>query len=266
MLTYVLCMFIFLNSAIFMIYLYVLIYKLYDCLNKIIYINTLIPVIPATLYAIILIEYLFKNTINLEYYFIEWTITTSLLVLSILFFKTPKIYYYYLLVTICVLMNISGYICFQYHLIDSSLQYILFSVSSFFYSSIIGGLYYIYTISDNTLENSNQYVTLNNNILYKNLLLVTAVSWLGYPIIFLFYILNYIDIKYSAIGFMILDFLSKTIFTSITLSYELFKNNHSCIVFPRIIRVYPIEFPSNEAEPGIADYTLTDIPNISDTV
>lgn len=259
------------HTIIFIYYVYITLYRIKGDIPTFLYTNTLLHLVPFTVYSIMLFDFIKLGTIeqSLSLYCIEWLVTTPLLLVSLSSLKKVHIGYSYAFTLLTVLMNLTGYISLTYHSLHTILlTYLPFAVGCGLYILIIVLLVYVYRQSPNVIENSNQYLVLNNNIIYKNLMIITVSSWSFYPVVYALYITSFIDLITCIVCFAALDFISKGVFTFITFGYELYKQradtSHTRLLH-RVVRVYPLPLPSNEAEPGVADYTLSAIPVITDT-
>jgi hypothetical protein len=119
----------------------------------------------------------------------------------------------------------------------------------------------------NLLESKREYDKLNKYRVYIKLLSITYVTWILYPIVFLLYINNIISSENVIIGFIVLDFMSKGVYSFLPIGYELNKiqsQNLAVSITRRVARIVP-DIPSTIPEPGEADYTLSQIPNVEDS-
>jgi hypothetical protein len=236
-----------------------------------IYINTTLPLAPAIQSILALIKYLFTNSLEgmLELYFFEWMITTPLLLITLSSIKDKNEYMYSILTVLCEGMILSGYISSNFYLTNTIRNaYILFGVGSCMYGSILFILCYIYKYSKNIPENQGQYNELNKNKLYKILLFILSSSWIIYPIVFFLFINDSISMYSSYIVFSCSDFISKGLFTLITIGYELNKlktETLPCFIVRRVARIEPEPFSSNVPEPGEPEWSLSQVPHITQT-
>lgn len=261
--------FIALQLSLFCIYKYITLRHLEPNQNTtIVYINSSLPLAPATLYTFCLVNYLSGSCPNtlIELYIIEWTITTPLLLVSMMSMKRIHPLFYTFITVLCVAMNIAGYISF--HLFTRGLSthgsFLAFSIGIGTYIAIVASLTILYRTSESVLEAQEQYSVLNRHKVYTTLMVTTFITWSVYPILGYLYIVNSLNIDTLLIGFSCLDFISKGISTFFIVGYELHKQNKVSFVTQvtrRIARIEPITVvPTNGATAGTAVWTLTNVP------
>ena len=239
--------------------------------SNILYSHTLLHLIPATFYIVVCIDYYTGSTPEqiLSLYPIEWMIMTPIMLVTLSSIKKVTIFTYYILSFLTIMMNFLGYVSIRFILFNNTIFiYTFFSLGMLCFVIILGMLYAILKYNENVAENAEQYNVLNNNKIYKVLLLGVVCSWSAYPIIYILYLVSYINTEICMIAFAITDLVSKIAFTSIVIGYELYKHK---IMSPlsrittRVARIQPLTFPSDQAEPGEASYTLSDVPQITHT-
>lgn len=259
-----------LNYIISIYYIYIIKNILYLSSQLFIYyIYSVLHLVPATFYLLNIIDFIQSDTWDsvLCKYPIEWIITIPILLLSLTNFKQVQIKFYYILTFLITLMNLITYTSFKFYLLNNKLiMYSFFYLGVVIYISILSILYFIMIRFNNTISNSTQYNIINNNKIYKFQLLCIIFSWTIYPIIYILLMNSQITIELSIILFTITDFLTKAIFTAVVMGYNLHKYKiiHPLNTFTvRITQIESEAIPTNEAQPGIADYTLTNVPVIT---
>lgn len=256
--------------ALFAYYRYLTHKYLKDIKNySIVYVSSTIPIIPATIYTYILSDYLISRTTTsiIMYYCIEWSISTSLLLISLTTILTINMNIYSIISILCIGMNYFGYLSYIFYMnTQNTVSYICFLVGCFLYIFAASILYYIYKTGFRPIESQNQYEQIHKLKLYKTLMLFVFISWMGYPIIFMLYILNNLSIEYTLLLFNCLDLISKGFFSFVSIGYEINKVDNTFFISRftrRAIQIAP-EFPSVAVEPGEPEYSLTDIPKITE--
>lgn len=208
-----------------------------------------------------------STEVILEYYFIEWCISVPLLLHSIQILKQISEEIFSGILICSILMNLSGYVSlmlFRYSY-SNMFVYTAITISSGFYIIIGLILNYIYRYNESTIETQPQYNSLNKSRLLGVLMIITYLSWLGYPIVYILYLNNILTSEFLIISFSLLDIVSKGLFSFLPIGYEMHKikaNTLASRVTRRIARIEPT-IPSNIPEPGEAEYTLTEVPNIT---
>lgn len=261
------------QGLLFIYYKYKTIHYINSIQNtNILYINSYIPLIPSIVNILMLIKYIFNQldyTYLIDFFIVEWCISTPLLMISLSSIKRVNPIHYISLTVLCSIINISGYISYRYYLDEyMRMAYTFFGVGCTFYLALSFYLYYIYIFNPDIVLNTSNYIIINNNKLYKILMLFTYLLWAIYPIVFGIYISNIVSLEYTILGFTILDFISKGGSTYLVIGYEIAKINNSDImsyVVQKITRIHPMPIPSTVPEPGECEYTLSEVPNITDT-
>lgn len=234
--------------------------------------NTILHTSPVIMYSFMLINYyVYHNlTLVIHYFFIEWVVSAPIIIISILNLKKSNILYYFLLPSLNTVINLCGYMSVVYYEPSSppwSVSHILLYGGCFVYLCIIAILTFVYVYSKPAIETQLQYHTLNKHKMYKYALLGMSWIWSIYPIIAILYITTILDAQYSIVSFLILDFVSKFWNSFITTGYELYKYNimnpHTKLL-QTSTKIYPLEYPSNLTEAGEADYTLSQVPVVTD--
>lgn len=214
---------IFIPFTIIFIIFYILlfIYYLYSSLQYvriasdkyIFYINNIITLIPPVLYSYnlcnIVIYSLPLEAFIIQNFIIEWSITTPLILLNITQIARLKAFKQIILCFFSFLMNISGFIANGFHQPNDILIWYSLGVSCI--CIIFGNLIWIYYkrnwVFFKDIVSYKKYVYSLNTLFYTVL-----ISWSFYPIVFIVYKYNILNIEYTSLLFMCLDFISKGVF------------------------------------------------------
>ena len=157
------------HYIIFAYYTYLTSYILTKSKSQILYSHTILHIIPATFYIVLIVDYYTGSSFEhiLSCYTLEWMIMTPIMLTSISSIKKVSIGYYYLLSFLTIIMNLLGYISLKYIVSDNTtIMYTFFSLGLACYATILYTLYNIIKYKDNTIENAEQYNVLNNNKIY----------------------------------------------------------------------------------------------------
>ena len=189
--------------------------------NVLFYKNTLTTFVPIVIYLHTLIQ-LYINTLSIEqyifdYFFMEWMITTPLLISTIAFLAKLKMYKQFVLVASTILMNLFGMLANK--TISSQMLFLYFGIGCSIFIFIMIYVILLYKNRVNSIFKSNEPYIQYTNFL-KCLIQTVLVTWIFYPGVFLMYKLNVIPIEYSIILFNLLDFISKGVFIGNIIRYN----------------------------------------------
>ncbi len=222
------------------------------------FICCLINLIPCILYLMTCIKILLSNEFSLEIFYIEWIFTTPLIIITLCRFKYLSLYVYLFLTAIDIVMIISGYI--SYISKDHSIIYIGFICGCICYSTLFSILLI------HILRKSYKHHTVQFRI-FRAIVSCIMLLWCIYPIFHILYMLEKISINTCIIGFIILDILSKCIFTNLlTGSCEINYYNDSFIgnFTKKIFKIHPLERRIS-IDDG-ASFEITSIKKINNNV
>lgn len=182
----------------------------------------------------------------LNFFFIEWMVVTPLLIVNIGRALHMPLYSYLLLSTSAIGMNLCGYLA---HNLSRPLAFGAFAVGGVCYSYALLSLTYMYyyrnraegavTVTRLATRNNDMFV-----VLHIAKILITSVYcvWSLYPVCFLLYIFEAISLDSVIIAFVVLDFISKGVFTCVLIGYYNYVNQTDSflqwLIRPR--RVYPL--------------------------
>jgi bacteriorhodopsin len=213
--------FIILYFIIFIYYIYSSIqYKRTISEKQIFYINSIITLIPPVLYIYNIINIIVYNhpleLFILQNFNIEWSIATPLILLNITQVARVKSFKQLLLCVSSVAMNLCGFLANGFH--DRRDILISYSVGLFFLVFIFGSILWMYykrnwVFFKDTIE-YKKYVYCLNGLFYSVLS-----TWTLYPIVFILYKYTILNIEYTSVCFMFLDFISKGIFIWTSIRY-----------------------------------------------
>lgn len=192
--------------------------------KQIFYINTIITLIPPTIYTYNILNQLAAATAAapppplIPNFLIEWSIATPLLLLNITTLCKVRLFKHLILCLFSIGMNVFGYAAYEFR---SSLA--LFSglvaggVACFAY--ILSQLLLIYykrnwVFYSDTVAYA-RYIRFMNMMIY-----VVMSTWTLYPIVFILHGLGSLDELSAIVAFMILDFFSKGVFIANILRHQ----------------------------------------------
>jgi bacteriorhodopsin len=157
----------------------------------------------------------------LNFFFIEWSITSPLIIINIGRVLHIKLYKYFLLSMATVAMTFFGYLA---HSLPRSDAFGSFAAGAACYVFVIVFLSFVYyrrTTSQNSgtdgcIRSPGAPLTLRT---VRRLIISMSIAWSLYPVCFLLYLCELLTTDITAVIFVVLDILSKGIFTSILLGY-----------------------------------------------
>lgn len=227
------------HGSLFSYYMYIARKDIRTQTERIAFVSTaVIPLAPILMYSINILSYYLNNILSivtiLNNFTIEWIFVTPLMLFNLTYTIYISIHEQFFLFLCVILMNVCGYI--SNLIIDPfHISYIIgclcFMVISIF-------LLYIYNDKERFVKKSIQY---SNRLkcLYKFLTMSIMSTWTVYPVIFLLMKANILSIHHLLFSFILLDFLSKGIFTFLLISERE-------IVYQRdsfVNQIYPSEQP-----------------------
>jgi bacteriorhodopsin len=249
------------QTALFMMYVYNSVRYVGIPNEKLLYYTTAnIPCIAAILYSMALIQYGNHDgdppAALLNYFFIEWLVTTPLLIINMGRVLHMKLYKYFILSSAAVGMNFFGYIA---HNIPQPEAFGAFAAGGACYVFIMGSLTYTYynpTVVGDTVTHASPRTPESQIalVIVKNLLRSIFSLWSAYPLVFLLYMARVMTEDSAIVTFVVLDIVSKGIFTSTLLGYYDHVNKHDSFLqyLIRSSRVVPLPQLSNHPTVGPA--------------
>lgn len=191
------------------------------------YLTSIISLAPAVMYSFSLVNYLidgenYYDSRFLDVFFKTWIVSNPLLLINLGKVIDIKLYKYMLLIICDILMYISGYISYRtssrdVYIVSASFAALCFLIIM---SHII---YYFYRLKHKTPE----------DILipfYQHLLKFIIITWAAYPTAFLLFKEGQITLQEISLTYIALDFLTKTIFTSVIINYHRIMNHRKSLV------------------------------------
>jgi bacteriorhodopsin len=227
------------------------------------YTTTNVPFYTAILYSMALIQY--GNADNapspafLNYFFIEWAITTPLLIANIGRVLHLPLYLCLLLSSSTIGMSVCGYLA---HVLPRPAAFGAFAAGGTLYVFCLSFLAYLYsnkhTIGDVVSNDYPPNISMARRVA-KRLILGVYSVWTLYPICFLLFLFEVISLDVVITAFVTLDVASKGVFTSLLLGYYDYVNRHdsflqSLVVFRRKQRIRPLPSPPRQ----LIQVSLTD--------
>jgi bacteriorhodopsin len=190
------------------------------------YITANVPLATTAVYGLALVKYndLTADPGFLNFFFIEWMITTPLLLINIGRVLHIKLYKYFFLLTAAILMNFLGYLSYN---IEKTIAFAPFAAGSLCYSFIVIFLAILYRRRKQKISidpTSEQSITLH---VAGRLLFILFSFWTLYPVVLLSYMFGILTTDITITLFVALDFFSKGAFTLLLLGYydSLSQNN-----------------------------------------
>lgn len=208
--------------------------------DKLYYLNShIITLTPIIFYLFIILDELFmtqKNNI-IQYFYIEWIVSTPLMLKNIGRFTLIPLNYYIYIILLDYLMILCGYI--SYITTNNILNYVMYGGGCICY--IIINILFLRNLK--IFKEKQQINTLKYRI-FNLIYFSIATVWIVYPIIHILLKTNNISINMAINGYIVLDILSKGVFTSLMLgSRELYQIRESYLkkISRKIFRIHPLE-------------------------
>jgi bacteriorhodopsin len=191
------------------------------------FLTSIIPLAPAVMYSFSLIDYLVsENPLTsprfLEVFFKTWVISNPLLTINLGKVFNIKLYKYLLLVFVDISMYIAGYIAYRVH--DRGIYIATLAIAALCFMFLMGNIVY-YNRRINEQSQTHEMLPV-----YRTLIKFIILSWAAYPIVFILFKEGIIEIHDVAIAYIILDFLTKTVFSSIIITYHMSVNRKKSII------------------------------------
>jgi bacteriorhodopsin len=219
--------------------------------DKLYYLNShIITLIPILIYLIMILDEVILGQVpSLTFFYIDWIITTPLILTKVGYFTSIPLNSYIYIILLDELMIMSGYV--SYITPNNALSYAMFS---------LGGMCYI-VINAIYLKNIKSTIILKQkqNLRYRlfcGLYYSIAFIWIFYPIIHILLKINSITQSTAVIVYVILDILTKGIFTTLLIgSREIYQKHTSWLknLINKMFHVHPLEI--NPVQETIEDIT-----------
>lgn len=173
------------------------------------YVNSVVTLTPAIVYSYNIINISTNrfpiDSFILQNFFIEWSITTPLILVNIRnlsrFNLTNQ-----LMICICSsIMNIFGFL--SNNVRDEILFFVFYSLGILCLVIIFAYMSYVYYTNNWIFIDNKKGTKFVNSMIY-----IVVSTWSIYPVIFILYKYNLLNIENTVISFMCLDFLSKGLF------------------------------------------------------
>ncbi len=183
------------------------------------YLTAIIPLAPAVMYSFQLITHLTHPTYPeiietnvLDVFFVSWVVTNPLLIINLGKVVNIRLNHYFILVGCDLTMYIIGFLA--YKTADPIIFISSIVISCVMFCIILGTIIYLYYYK--------KYPEGYHHMLpiYKILTKFIIMSWPLYPTMFILLKTGNITIIECAIAFIVLDFLTKSIFSSIIIVYH----------------------------------------------
>lgn len=215
--------------------------------DKLYYLNShIITLIPILIYLIMILnEVIIGQIQSLIYFYIDWIITTPLILTKLGYFTSIPLNSYIYIILLDELMIMSGYV--SYITQNNALSYAMFSLGSLCYILLNS----IFLKNIKPLQKQN----LKNRIFCK-LYYSIAFTWIFYPIIHILLKTNNITQNTAISVYVSLDVLTKGIFTTLLIgSREIYQRHNSWLknLINKLCRVHPYEI--NPVQESIEDLT-----------
>jgi hypothetical protein len=194
----------------------------------------------------ILDEVIIGQVPSLTYFYIDWIITTPLILIKLGYFTSISLNSYIYIILLDELMIMSGYI--SYITPNSSLSYAMFSIGSLCY--ILINIIYLKNIK--SLEKPPNL----KQRFFIGLYYSIAFTWIFYSIEHILFKTNNITQNTAEIVYVTLDILTKGIFTTLLIgSREIYQIHNSWLknLINKMFRVHPYEI--NPVQESIEDIT-----------
>jgi bacteriorhodopsin len=252
------------QTILFSIYVYNSIQYIGTPSEKTMYYATAnVPFYTAILYSMALIQYGDAGTAPspafLNYFFIEWAITTPLLIANIGRVLHLPLYRYFIMSSSAIGMSFCGYLA---HMLPRPAAFGAFAAGATLYVYCLSFLTYLYfnkhMIGDVVSNDYPPNISMARRVA-KRLIIGVYSVWTVYPICFLLYLFEFISLDVVITAFIALDVASKGVFTSLLLGYYDYVNRHdsflqSVVVFQRKQRIRPLPSPPRQ----LIQVSLTD--------
>jgi bacteriorhodopsin len=210
------------------------------------YTTSIIPLIPVTLYGLNLANYAWNNyPIDASYlnqFFIEWCFTNPLFISNLSRIIPMKIPEQLFITIFALLTNVCGYLSHISRV--ESIKILLYCIASVSFFTMCGYLVIRYNCQQRKQIHPHSKRHYNTDRIYKTAIRTILSTWSIYPIIFIVYTTGYLTHEECAIGFVCMDFISTTIFTSLLIGYQEnhYRRNSILSYFTRkAARVLPVE-------------------------
>jgi bacteriorhodopsin len=220
------------------------------------YLTSVIPLGPAVMYSFQLItcvtepDYVHGDN-SLDIFFKLWTVTNPLLLINLGRVVNVSIRQYLVLVFSDLLMYIVGFLAHKTK--DRIIFWAAFSIGSIMFCIILSTVIYLYFVKKHKDGDANMLHV------YKYITKFIIASWALYPTVFILFKIGIFTILECEIAFIVLDFLTKSVFSSIIIMYHRHVNRRKSMMGY-------LQWTSNRIIPleTILESSSTDIPDITD--
>jgi len=203
------------------------------------FLTAIIPCAPAVMYSFKLIDYFtcpnekYYNDHFLEVFFKTWVVSNPLLMINLGKLINLPLESYLILLLADIGIYMIGY--FAYKTQDFTAFLESFIVAAVLFVCIMITLIRAY-YKNKTPEGMSQMGSF-----YKFLSRFTVITWVAYPITFVLYKTEQINLTDTAITYICLDFLTKSVFSTIIIGYHRHLNRRKSMVDFVARRVIPLE-------------------------
>lgn len=185
----------------------------------------------------ILNELIMGEITTLNYFYMEWLFNTPLILIDLGKLTNISLYHYVYIILLDQIMIITGYV--SYITQNMTLTIIMF---------IIGVICYI-ILNSIYLINFKRFINDNNQqtrrcCIFRIIYFTVAICWLLYPITHILFKTDKITFNTTVNIYIILDVLTKGIFTTLMLGYkEIYQKHNSLLknIFLKLFRIHPLE-------------------------
>jgi bacteriorhodopsin len=203
------------------------------------YITAIIPLAPAVIYSFGLIDYfttngeVYYNNTFLELFFKTWVISNPLLMINVGKVINISLAKYLVLIFADIGIYIIGYLSYKTQ--DTKTFIATFAVSSILFLLIF------FTLLEEYMRNKTAEGMSNLSAPVKLGSKFIIVTWACYPATLILYKVTVITLVQASIIFIALDFLTKSVFSSIIIGYHRHLNRRKSLVDYAKRRVIPLE-------------------------
>lgn len=212
------------------------------------YVTANVPFVTVVIYGVAIFQY---NTAVpehpfLNYFFIEWMITTPMLIANTGRILHIRLYKYFLLSAATIGMSFSGYVA--HNLENRTAALAIVGAGGLCCCFVISFLAYIYyrrkrvanSGKDGCVRAQDAPFTLS---IAKKIITTMSVIWSFYPIVFICKLCDALTLDEIITIFIALDFLSKGVFTSLILGYydQMNRRNSFLKFLMQPVRIFPVQ-------------------------
>ena len=203
------------------------------------FLTAIIPSAPAVMYSFKLIDHftpideLYYGDHFLEVFFKTWVISNPLLMINLGKLVNLSLEKYLTLILADIGIYIIGYLAYKTR--DLTTFIVCFAIACSFFISIMITLIKVYQ------KNKTPEGMSHMSPFYKFLSKFMVITWIAYPITFLLYKIEVCTLTETSIIYICLDFLTKSVFSTIIIGYHRHLNRRKSMVDFVSRRVVPLE-------------------------